>query len=133
LGLWGTVKMKALWIAVAAASVLVSQAASARPVCPQRDRTQSEAAWQESSRHYCEVRWNDLVTRNAAGDWTHPRFIDDCVKRCRAVAWWGVPTGDAGAVRAGPVLAATGAAAAVVGAVAIIRSDSRSDPKPASP
>jgi hypothetical protein len=126
---WGKAKMKALWIAMAA-SVLISQGASARPVCPPRDRNQSEPAWQESSRHYCEVRWNDLVTRNATRQWTHPRFIDDCMRRCRAVAWSGRPAGDAGATGpAGPVLAATVAAAGVAGAVANIRSDD----KPASP
>jgi hypothetical protein len=103
---------------------LAQATAAATLVCPPRGAHQSEADWRDGARHYCEVRWSNLLARKATGRWTQPHFIDDCLRRCRAAI---LPTNASLAL--GPVVTASVAAAGVAGVVA----NSLPSEKPASP
>jgi hypothetical protein len=113
--------MKAFWIGSVCAAILVAgQAAAAEqaagsPTCVVRTRGEDDGSWMGRTKHYCEIRWSDLVAQSATGGWTHPHYIDVCTRQCR-VGYFdaSTPSGGAG-LRTGEVVAAAAGVGAAIG------------------
>jgi hypothetical protein len=83
--------MSRKWIAATVAALAIAHpalaetAATPGQTCTTNGANSGGDTSAEGQAHkYCEIRWSDLVTRKATGLWTHPDWVEHCVRRCRS-------------------------------------------------